>query len=558
MSYACGHCKGFGVHDNNPSNLCIACGRTGLLPHPQTKTENAFLSRKSREVYKTCMETIGLSPFSVKNKSFKVVVAGSGIAGAALTLALQQRGIQVVCYERDTHFNQRAQGYGLTIQQAGAAVHALGVDCDHNNIAFAITHHNAFSHTGELLGSYGSLTAESIAPEVLKSKKAPKHNIIITRQDLRQKMINKLTPDTIQWGISVIGYTEQTSESDESKQSLLTVHLSNGKSIKDCSLLVGCEGIRSTIRRQKLQVCKPLRFLKTFVILGIAQISLPSRDEENGPQPSNHHLLKHKTCVNQASDACTRIYSMPFDEDTIMWQLSFPISFQAALELQSSGPEGWLAESKRRCLSWELDYITPLLNNTPVHTVTGYPAYDRNLPSPEDFRKGFLQPPPPGLEEIEEMDTVERGPSEAPSCSQTFCNTFEANKRVTLLGDAMHPCSPFKAQGANQALLDAVYCARSLSALLIKLEGEQKQQSTSDNDNEPPIQPTIDQLDEVLVKFEKEMIIRTTPKVYDSRNHIELLHSAVTLSHGDMPRAHVAKSALTQHTVVADGVDENR
>jgi monoamine oxidase len=46
-----------------------------------------------------------------------VIVVGGGIGGFALALALQQRGIKVKVYEKDRRFSERAQGYGLTMQQ---------------------------------------------------------------------------------------------------------------------------------------------------------------------------------------------------------------------------------------------------------------------------------------------------------------------------------------------------------------------------------------------------------------------------------------------------------
>jgi 2-polyprenyl-6-methoxyphenol hydroxylase-like FAD-dependent oxidoreductase len=49
-----------------------------------------------------------------------IAIAGCGMSGIALALALQQRGMRAVIFEKDKTFDSRSQGYGLTIQQARA------------------------------------------------------------------------------------------------------------------------------------------------------------------------------------------------------------------------------------------------------------------------------------------------------------------------------------------------------------------------------------------------------------------------------------------------------
>jgi len=65
-----------------------------------------------------------------KKPALRVAISGGGIGGSAehnwqdtcwlgcaLALALQQRGFDVLLFEKDTSFSQRRQGYGLTLQQ---------------------------------------------------------------------------------------------------------------------------------------------------------------------------------------------------------------------------------------------------------------------------------------------------------------------------------------------------------------------------------------------------------------------------------------------------------
>jgi len=80
-----------------------------------------------------------------------IAIAGGGIGGAALAVALQQRGMRVVIYERDESFSARRQGYGLTMQQGGTALTKLGLQPE----GISSSSHFVFNTAGEILGFFG-------------------------------------------------------------------------------------------------------------------------------------------------------------------------------------------------------------------------------------------------------------------------------------------------------------------------------------------------------------------------------------------------------------------
>lgn len=57
-----------------------------------------------------------------------IAIVGAGLGGIAAAAAMQRWGARVRVFERDRSFDERKQGYGLTMQQGGAAIRALGAE----------------------------------------------------------------------------------------------------------------------------------------------------------------------------------------------------------------------------------------------------------------------------------------------------------------------------------------------------------------------------------------------------------------------------------------------
>jgi len=144
-----------------------------------------------------------------------------------------------------------------------------------------------------------------------------------------------------------------------------------------------------------------------------------------------------------------------------MWQLSFAMDEKDARSLAAEHPEKILEEAIRRATP-SFEPIADLLAATAASEVWAAPLCDRD-PLP-------LRPKQHGT-------------------------------RVVVIGDASHPMSMFKGQGANQALQDAPLLVRWL------------------------VKPGISGLVTRLRCFENEVISRTAPKVLESREAAVDLHS---------------------------------
>ena len=427
----------------------------------------------------TCLKCKGAGLVKVTNRNNPdkekfphVAIIGGGIGGVALAVACLHRGIPFTLYERDASFDTRSQGYGLTLQQASKAITGLGIVSLKNGITS--TRHVVHTTEGEIIGEWG--IRKWGRPE---AKTSPKRtNIHIARQSLRLALLEQLGGDNkVSWGHQLLNFS--TSKDEGVK---LSFQVNNKIKYATADLVVGADGIRSTIRKLLFgEKISPLRYLDCIVILGICPLN--KLEEIRSP-------LLDATTVFQTANGNERIYMMPYDSDSIMWQLSFPVSEKKAKELNLQGARALKEEAINRT-KWHTP-IPQIIAATNETQISGYPVYDREL-----LKADLLQK--------------------------------ESN--VTLIGDAAHPMSPFKGQGANQALLDALSLAREIYKGCNSLS-HWKENGIREN---------------ALTTFETEMLERSASKVKSSAEAAQLLHSEIVLYKGDGPRGKHRKSPKEPH-----------
>eukprot|EP01041_Mallomonas_annulata_P007670 gene7670-15702_t len=475
---------------------------------------------------------------SVENNILNVAIIGGGLGGLAAALALQRNGIECRVFERDKRLSDRNQGYGMTLtNNSKGPLARLGLldtciicDCPSNC-------HWIFSSSGDILGYYGRAfkhNTEQCNPE--------RGNLRIPREDLRRMLLESLKPGTVQWD-KRLTYIQETHD-------FVKCEFEDG-TIYQSDLLIGADGIGSVVRQardfmlhtglkefsslkssieQKIPHAKrmkkdssdcstsisnttsssttELKYLGVAAIIGISTathtllekqgfyvldgqhrlFTMPFRCLSGHEQEKDITVVTASDSSNSTISTPTSILTSPYQT---MWQLSFSESDEmVARQLRCSSESEMTTEALRRTEHW-FQPVHDLIRGTVPGEIWATPLYDR-----------------------EPMEQWRRG----------------EGSRVSVLGDACHPMSMFKGQGANQALEDGPLLASWLNRPTTRTadRGSGGSGSGGSGDLIKPLNREV-----LLTRmrcFEREMIARTAPKVAASRLAASQYHSNSALN----------------------------
>ncbi|MCJ1283409.1 hypothetical protein MMC26_002737 [Xylographa opegraphella] len=398
----------------------------------------------------------------VKNDT-RVLIIGGGIGGLALAQALRKQQIPYLVFERDAELYARGQGWAIALHVYGSFFDYIS---GYSNINRSILgdllrstpndlppmHETAVTHG---LGRGASYTSRAAFFDAYSGERKmnmggdlgdPGFFMRATRSKLRAWLANHVD---IRWNKRFVHYEE----SDHG----ITAFFADGSSATG-EMLIGCEGLNSHVRTQLFSP-NPPQLNRVCVGAIYGNVTLSKIEYEAQLENARSFYI----FTGRGFRVLVGLVSVPDDKETA--QYYWIMNWQ---DPEAANPDFWaLKASPADKLAFALERIEGVDERF---------ASVIKATKVEDMAASLT------LKDLVPMK-IPRG-------------------RVSLLGDAAHPMTPFRGEGANNAIQDGLSLAKVINAGIAMTEG-----LTGEKCDVPSI----------LKTYEEEMLERNTKAVLASR-----------------------------------------
>lgn len=170
--------------------------------------------------------------------SKKVIIIGGGIGGVTAAIALKRAGMDVTVYERAEELREVGSGLPLWTN-ALRALHTIGLSDELEKLGVQVTSVRVSTWRGDTL-------TDTSNDKYLK--RLGTITIVVHRAELLALLLKTLGEDRVQLGMNCVGFTQ-----DETG---VCARFEGGQEVRG-DVLIGADGIHSTIRTQLFGMIKP-------------------------------------------------------------------------------------------------------------------------------------------------------------------------------------------------------------------------------------------------------------------------------------------------------------